>query len=223
MSPDLTSAPMRTMPSAPRFRSFSSLTLGMSRVITSGPNLVSRTSTKKSSTCTEVYILSLTTRSDTTMASSKLPPYHGMKATNTFCPNATSPCSVAEPSASKSPFFTSCPLSTNGLCVMAVEWLLRWNCCRRWISFSSPLPATTICCASTSVTSPSSPLTIVCPESLAARASKPVPTNGARGTTDGTACRCMFEPINALWASSCSIKGINPAAMLTICAVETSI
>src|SRR5436189_2702859 len=42
MSPGLTSAPTRTTPSGPRLRKASSLTLGMSRVISSGPSLVSR-------------------------------------------------------------------------------------------------------------------------------------------------------------------------------------
>ena len=44
MSPGWTSAPMRTMPSSSRWRSDSSLTLGISRVTISGPSLVSLTS-----------------------------------------------------------------------------------------------------------------------------------------------------------------------------------
>ena len=44
MSPGLTSAPMRMMPSSSRSFSASSPTFGMSRVISSGPSLVSRAS-----------------------------------------------------------------------------------------------------------------------------------------------------------------------------------
>jgi hypothetical protein len=42
MSPGFTSAPMRMTPSGPRFLRASSPTFGMSRVISSGPSLVSR-------------------------------------------------------------------------------------------------------------------------------------------------------------------------------------
>ena len=38
----------------------------------------------------------------------------------------------------------------------------------------------------------------------------------------GTACRCMFEPINARFASSCSRKGISAAATDTIWRGDTS-
>ena len=49
-------------------------------------------------------------------------------------------------------------------------------------------------------------------------ASMPVPTNGLSARKHGTAWRCMFEPINARFASSCSRNGINEAATETICA-----
>ena len=42
--------------------------------------------------------------------------------------------------------------------------------------------------------------------------SMPVPTSGASGTSSGTAWRCMFEPIRARLASSCSRNGISDAA-----------
>ncbi|KAF4529460.1 hypothetical protein B566_EDAN017865, partial [Ephemera danica] len=58
--------------------------------------------------------------------------------------------------------------------------------------------------------------TINARESTAIRASNPVPTIGASGRNSGTAWRCMFEPIKARLASSCSKKGIIDAATDTI-------
>ena len=55
------------------------------------------------------------------------------------------------------------------------------------------------------------------PESTATVRSTPVPTNGFSGRRQGTAWRCMFEPINARFASSCSRNGISDAATDTIC------
>ena len=49
ISPAFTSAPIRTTPSGPRFFKASSPTLGMSRVISSGPSLVSRAEISNSS------------------------------------------------------------------------------------------------------------------------------------------------------------------------------
>ena len=66
----LTSAPTRTTPSSSKSFSFSSPTLGMSDVVTSGPNLVSRTSHTKSSKWMEVKTSSLATFSEMIMASS---------------------------------------------------------------------------------------------------------------------------------------------------------
>jgi hypothetical protein len=59
-------------------------------------------------------------------------------------------------------------------------------------------------------------------ESRATRSSRPVATNGASVTSNGTAWRCMFEPINARFASSCSRNGISEAAIETSCFGETS-
>ena len=59
-------------------------------------------------------------------------------------------------------------------------------------------------------------------ESRATRSSRPVETSGASVTSSGTAWRCMFEPINARFASSCSKNGISDAAMDTSCLGETS-
>ena len=54
MSPALTVAPMRMMPLSSRSLSADSETLGMSRVISSGPSLVSRASISNSSMWIEV-------------------------------------------------------------------------------------------------------------------------------------------------------------------------
>ena len=61
------------------------------------------------------------------------------------------------------------------------------------------------------------------PLSTATRCSMPVATSGASGRRSGTACRCMFDPISALLASSCSRNGIRAVETLTICMGETSI
>ena len=63
---------MRMMPLSSRLLSSDSETLGMSRVISSGPSLVSRASISNSSMWIEVYMSSLTSFSQTRMASSKL-------------------------------------------------------------------------------------------------------------------------------------------------------
>ena len=47
-------------------------------------------------------------------------------------------------------------------------------------------------------------------------ASRPVPTIGASGRINGTAWRCMFDPISARLASSCSRNGISEALNRTI-------
>ncbi len=61
------------------------------------------------------------------------------------------------------------------------------------------------------------------PVSWAARRSIPVPTTGASGISSGTAWRCMFEPISARFASSCSRNGIIAVATDQICSGEMSI
>jgi hypothetical protein len=50
----------------------------------------------------------------------------------------------------------------------------------------------------------------------------PVPTNGASARSSGTAWRCMFAPISARLASSCSRNGISAAEIDTIWRGETS-
>ena len=59
--------------------------------------------------------------------------------------------------------------------------------------------------------------TMQTPESLATTVSSPVPTNGFSALITGTACLCIFEPIKALLASSCSKNGISDAATETTC------
>jgi len=54
--------------------------------------------------------------------------------------------------------------------------------------------------------------TTTAPESRAVMYSIPVPTNGDRACSSGTACRCMFDPISARFASSFSRKGMRDAA-----------
>src|SRR3954469_8255328 len=64
--------------------------------------------------------------------------------------------------------------------------------------------------------------TITAPESRAVMYSMPVPTNGERARSSGTAWRCMFEPISARFASSFSRNGMSEAATETSCLGETS-
>ena len=89
------------------------------------------------------------------------------------------------------------------------------------VSFS--LTRTTILLASTESTIPPLIEITVTPESIATLLSIPVPTSGVSVRNVGTACLCIFEPINARFASSCSKNGINDAATDTICLGETSI
>ena len=60
------------------------------------------------------------------------------------------------------------------------------------------------------------------PELMATDRSSPVATIGGSATRSGTAWRCMFEPISARLASSCSRNGIKPAETPTICLGEMS-
>ena len=69
---------------------------------------------------------------------------------------------------------------------------------------------------------PATPERSTWPESFAARYSMPVPMIGASGRMTGTAWRCMFEPMRARFASSCSRNGMSAADTDTICFGETS-
>ncbi len=87
----------------------------------------------------------------------------------------------------------------------------------------SSLARITMRWASTWSTTPSRLATTVTPESRATMPSMPVPTSGASVRTSGTAWRCMFEPISARLASSCSRNGISEAATETSWFGDTSI
>ncbi len=82
---------------------------------------------------------------------------------------------------------------------------------------SSSLTRTTIRDASTESTVPPRRATTVTPESIATGRSMPVPTSGVSERRVGTAWRCMFEPMSARLASSCSRNGMSEAATDTIC------
>ena len=71
-SPEPTSAPMRTIPRSSRSLSDSSERFGMSRVISSSPSFVERASISYSWMWIEESTSSLTSRSESTIASSKL-------------------------------------------------------------------------------------------------------------------------------------------------------
>ena len=126
-SPEPTSAPIRMMPSTSRFIRTSSEAFGMSRVISSGPSLVSLACTSYSSMCMDERVSSLTIRSEMIMASSKLNPSHGIKATSRFLPRASSPWSVEDPSAIMVPASTFSPSLTRGRWLTQVPWLERAN------------------------------------------------------------------------------------------------
>ena len=116
---------------------------------------------------------------------------------------------------------------------MLVSWLVLWNFFRSKTirpSFSSketsasksPSGRRTIFRASTYSMTASMGVVTTARLSRAASGSIPVPTSGAFGVKSGTDWRCMFEPINARFASSCSRKGINEAAADTIWIGDTS-
>ena len=72
ISPAFTSAPIYTIPDSSRFFSASSLTFGMSLVISSSPSLVSLAMTSYSTICTDVNTSSVTHLSEIKIESSKL-------------------------------------------------------------------------------------------------------------------------------------------------------
>ena len=143
MSFGRTSAPMRMIPFSSRSERLSSPTFGMSRVISSGPSLVSRASVSYFSMWIEVNTSSRTSRSLIRIASSKLPPSQGMNATSTFWPRASSPWSVLDESAMICPTSTVSPTATLGRWLMQVSWFERTNFCRRY-SCSSPSASSTM-------------------------------------------------------------------------------
>ncbi len=105
---------------------------------------------------------------------------------------------------------------------MQVPWLERTNLSSLYSSSSPASVSMRIRSAVTLVTTPPRRATSTWPESRAARSSMPVPTIGDSGSRSGTAWRCMFEPISARLASSCSRNGISAVATETTCLGETS-
>src|ERR1019366_4309544 len=96
------------------------------------------------------------------------------------------------------------------------------NFCSWYSSRVPSVPSTTISVASMNATVPGARASSTSPVSSAARSSIPVPTSGASVVSSGTAWRCMFEPISARLASSCSRNGIIAVATDQICSGETS-
>ena len=94
--------------------------------------------------------------------------------------------------------------------LMQVPWFERTNFAARYASTLAVVVATTICSAVDASrprrpARPRPPGRSRAPPAL----SMPVPTSGASGSSSGTAWRCMFEPISARLASSCSRNGIS--------------
>ena len=87
---------------------------------------------------------------------------------------------------------------------------------------STLLGRTTTRLASTQSTTPSRLATTVTPESRATMCSMPVPISGLVVRISGTAWGCMFDPMSARLASSCSRNGISDAATLTSWFGDTS-
>src|SRR6185437_15425378 len=156
-----------------------------------------------------------------------------MNATLRFLPSASSPSLVAYPSQSICPLVTLSPLLTIGRRVIDVLWFVFLNLVSlytltspsklRTFSSSVRLYRITISFASTRSTVPVPSALISTLENSATLFSRPVPTTGASGLISGTAWRCMFEPISARLASSCSKNGISDAAIDAIWLGATSI
>ena len=233
ISPGFTSAPTLIIPFSSSSLVASSLTFGISSVSSSVPNLVSLTSIEYSSIWIEVNTSSLTTLSEITIASSKLYPFHGMKATLRFLPRANSPFWVAYPSHKTCPFSTLSPFLTIGFKLTHVPWFVFLNLIRLYVCFGSSnesnfssdvkLWLIIILSASTYSTVPPLLALIKTLESDATDFSKPVPTIGDSGLSRGTACLIIFEPIKALFASSCSRNGIKDAEIDAIWFGATSV
>ena len=110
MSPARTSAPMRMMPRSSRSRRASSPTLGMSRVISSGPSLVSRASDLvllHVDGGVDVVLDQPLGEQDGVLVVVALPGHKGRSAR--CLPRAISPWSVEGPSAMTWPFSTRSP------------------------------------------------------------------------------------------------------------------
>ena len=105
----------------------------MSRVNSSCPSLVSRTTAVNSSMWIEVYLSAWMRLSLTMIASSKLYPSQIMKAASTFRPRLNSPWQVAAPSAMTCPAATESPSRTIGRWLRQVLSLSRTYLRSGWI------------------------------------------------------------------------------------------
>ena len=144
-----------------------------------------------------------------------------MNAIRTFLPSAISPFCVEGPSAITSFTFTISPFLTIGFWLIHVPPFVLLNLRSLYVS----IPVFVFIIISSPVTFCTVPpflATTVVPESLAALYSIPVPTIGESVIIRGTAWRCMFAPINARFASSCSKNGIIAAPTETSCFGDTS-
>ena len=123
MSPGSTSAPTYTIPQSSSLFKDPSPTFGISAVISSEPSFVSLAIQTISWICIDVNLSSLATFSEINIESSKLYPFHGIKAIRIFCPSASSPLSTEGPSARISSAFTTSPALTIGRWLIHVFWL----------------------------------------------------------------------------------------------------
>ena len=140
-----------------------------------------------------------------------------------FWPKDNSLLVIAGPSVKICPDFIFSPFQTIGLWFMHVCWFERKYFCNLWVNFFPFSVLIIILFAVTKLTIPDDWEFKVIPESIAIWFSNPVPTIGFWGKTKGTDWRCIFEPISALFASSCSKNGIKEAAIETTCIGEIAI
>ncbi len=217
------------MPASSRFFSASSPTLGMSRVISSGPSLVSRAIASNSSMWIEVKTSSLTMRSEIRIEVLEVvavPRHEGDQHVAAERQIAeVGRRAVGDDVALLDPVADPHQrlLVDAGRLVGALELhqavdvdaRLGRRRSRRW-------RARRCGWRRSGRRRRRGARAIAAPESRATIASMPVPTSGASERTSGTAWRCMFEPISARLASSFSRNGISAAATETSCLGETS-
>jgi hypothetical protein len=130
--PGLDPGPIRTIPRSSRSTSASSETFGISRVISSMPRLVSRTWSSSSWMWIDVSSRPFTSRSERTIASSKLYPNQGMKATVRFRPQRELAVIRRGTVGDDLPGLDLCPsFATSGRWLIAVSWFVLQNFFRR--------------------------------------------------------------------------------------------
>ena len=196
----------------------------MSRVISSSPSFVERASISYSWMWIDVRMSSFTSRSLSTIASSKLKPSNGMNATRRFAPSASSPC-VGRAAVGEHLARRHLVAELDDRLVVDERALVRAHELRS-SSYSSRAvlrPRRRPCRRRRRRS---------CRPSARRRRRRSRPRRGTRGRcrraapariSSGTACRCMFAPMSARFASLCSRNGISAVETDTICAGETSI